>query len=62
MFKLVSKATGHGGKRDRAGRPTWALNKATREQGASLSELAKSYTDIAFTRARAYRSIRDVLP
>jgi hypothetical protein len=32
-----------------AGRPTGALNKATKEQGARLSELAKSYTDIAFT-------------
>ena len=62
MFKPRSKATGHGGKRDRAGRLTWALNKATREQGASLPELANSFTDIAVTRARAYRSIRDVLP
>ena len=32
-----------------AGRPTGALNKATKEQGARLSELAKSYTDIAFS-------------
>ena len=62
MFKPRSKATGHRGKRDRAGRLTWALNNATREQGASLSELAKSCTDIAVTRARAYRSLRDALP
>lgn len=39
----------HGGARMGAGRPTGALNKATREQGARLSELAKSYTDIAFS-------------
>ena len=39
----------HGGARMGAGRPTGALNKATKEQGARLSELAKSYTDIAFT-------------
>ena len=38
-----------GGKRERAGRPAGAPNKATREQGARLSELAKSYTDIAFS-------------
>ena len=39
----------HGGARMGAGRPTGALNKATKEQGARLSELAKSYTDIAFS-------------
>ncbi len=39
----------HGGKREGAGRPTGVPNKATREQGARLSELAKSYTDIAFS-------------
>lgn len=62
MFKPRSKAAGLGDKRDRAGRLTWALNKATGEQGASLSELAKSCTDIDVTRARAYKLIRDVLP
>ena len=39
----------HGGARMGAERPTGALNKATKEQGARLSELAKSYTDIAFS-------------
>lgn len=39
----------HGGRREGAGRPAGAPNKATREQGARLSELAKSYTDIAFS-------------
>ena len=39
----------HGGARMGAGRPAGAPNKATREQGARLSELAKSYTDIAFS-------------
>ena len=39
----------HGGARMGAGRPTGALNKATKEQGARLSELAKSRTDIAFS-------------
>ena len=39
----------HGGRREGAGRPAGAPNKATREQGGRLSELAKSYTDIAFT-------------
>ena len=38
-----------GGKREGAGRLAGAPNKATREQGARLSELAKSYTDIAFS-------------
>ena len=37
----------HGGRRGGAGRPAGVPNKATREQGARLSELAKSYTDIA---------------
>ena len=32
-----------------AGRPAGAPNKATREQGARLTDLAKSYTDIAFS-------------
>ena len=39
----------HGGKREGAGRPSGVPNKATIEQGARLSELAKSYTDIAFS-------------
>ena len=38
-----------GGRREGAGRPVGVPNKATREQGARLSELAKSYTDIAFS-------------
>ena len=38
-----------GGRREGAGRPAGVPNKATREQGARLSELAKSYTDIAFS-------------
>lgn len=42
--------TAHGGKRLGAGRPAGAPNKATREQGARLSELAESYTDIAFSK------------
>ena len=32
-----------------AGTPTGALNKATKPQGARLSETTKSYTDIAFS-------------
>ena len=32
-----------------AGRPTGVPNKATKEQGARFSDLAKSYTDIAFS-------------
>ena len=43
-----NKLARHGGKREGAGRPVGALNKATREQGMKLSELAKCYTDIAF--------------
>ena len=39
----------HGGALMGAGRPAGVPNKATREQGARLSELAKSYTDIAFS-------------
>lgn len=42
------KSTGHGGQREGAGRPAGVPNKATKEQGARLSELAKSYTDVAF--------------
>ena len=38
-----------GGRREGAGRPAGVPNKATREQGARLSDLAKSYTDIAFS-------------
>ena len=33
-----------------AGRPTGGPNKATKEQGARFSDLAKSYTDIAFSK------------
>ena len=47
MSQIIHKK--HGGKRDGAGRPAGTPNKATREQGARLSELAKSYTDIAFS-------------
>ena len=43
-----NKLARHGGKREGAGRPVGALNKATREQGMKLTELAKSYTDLAF--------------
>ena len=42
------KSTRHGGQREGAGRPAGVPNKATKEQGARLSELAKSYTNIAF--------------
>ena len=37
------------GRREGAGRPVGVPHKATREQGARLNELAKSYTDIAFS-------------
>lgn len=39
----------HGGQRRGAGRPAGTPNKSTKEQGARLSELAKLYTDIAFS-------------
>ena len=42
------KSMRHGGQREGAGRPAGVPNKATKEQGARLSELAKSYTDLAF--------------
>ena len=42
------KSTRHGGQREGAGRPAGVPNKATKEQGVRLSELAKSYTDVAF--------------
>ena len=45
MAELVK----HRGRREGAGRPAGAPNKAAREQGARLSEPAKSYTDIAFS-------------
>ena len=38
----------HGGTRQGAGRPAGALNRATKEQGARLAELAKTYTELAF--------------
>ncbi|HBW83715.1 MAG TPA: hypothetical protein DEF79_06705 [Gammaproteobacteria bacterium] len=44
----MPQVTKHGGHRPGAGRPTGSFNKATREQGARLSDLAKSYTNIAF--------------
>ena len=47
--KATKEVTEHGGRREGAGRPAGAPNKATREQGVRLSELAKSYTDIAFS-------------
>ena len=43
------KSTRHGGQREGAGRPAGVPNKATKEQGARLSELARSCTDIAFS-------------
>lgn len=45
---VLASAT-KGGRREGAGRPVGSPNKATRQQGARLSELAKSYTDIAFS-------------
>lgn len=47
--KATKEVTEHGGRREGAGRPAGVPNKATKEQGARLSELAKSYTDIAFS-------------
>ena len=38
----MAEVNKHGGRREGAGRPAGAPNKATREQGARLSELAKS--------------------
>ena len=38
----------HGGSRKGAGRPAGALNRSTKEQGARLAELAKTYTELAF--------------
>ena len=45
----LNEPNGHGGRREGAGRPAGAPIKSTREQGARLSDLAKSYTDIAFS-------------
>ena len=45
----MGSTVSHRGARMGAGRPAGVLNKATKEQGARLSELAKSYTDIAFS-------------
>lgn len=36
-----------GGKREGAGRPKGAKDRSTREQGATLGELARSHTDTA---------------
>ena len=38
-----------GGKRKGAGRPAGAVNRATAEQKARLSEIARGYTEIAFS-------------
>ena len=48
-LRAMADVIKHGGRREGAGRPAGAPNKATREQGARLFELAKSYTDIAFS-------------
>lgn len=37
-----------GGKRDGAGRPPGAVNKATADAKARLSQLARQHTDVAF--------------
>lgn len=37
----------HGGKRPGAGRPKGSVNKATKEAGAALSELARQHTESA---------------
>ena len=37
----------HGGARQGAGRTAGALNRATKEQGARLAELAKTYREVA---------------
>lgn len=34
----INEPSGHGGRREGAGRPAGAPNKATREQGARLSD------------------------
>jgi len=39
----------HGGKRKGAGRPSGSANRATAEQKARLSEIAREYTEIAFS-------------
>ena len=40
-------AAQHGGKRNGAGRPSGATNRATTAQRATLSELARAHTDLA---------------
>lgn len=42
-------ANGHGGARDGAGRPPGTPNKATVEQKATLSDLAREHTDLALS-------------
>ena len=37
----------HGGRREGAGRPQGSTNRATKEQGARLSELARLHTEMA---------------
>ena len=37
----------HGGRREGAGRPQGSSNRATKEQGARLSELARLHTEMA---------------
>jgi len=41
--------TQRGGKRKGAGRPAGSVNRATAEQKARLSEIAREYTEIAFS-------------
>jgi len=39
----------HGGRREGAGRPAGSRNRATLDQKATLSELAREYTDVALS-------------
>jgi len=48
-IKRKSKLAQRGGNRKGAGRPTGAVNRATAEQKARLSEIAREYTEIAFS-------------
>lgn len=45
----MPKVIKHGGRRPGAGRPTGSSNKATRQLGVRLTDLAKSYSEIAFS-------------